>query len=47
MFKSRANRIGHGVPTACHDYNVYLKGAVLPGRNDVEMSLLNLLRVSA
>ena len=35
------------LPTACHRCDISLKGAVLPGCNDAEMSAANSLHASA
>ena len=45
--ESRAGQIDLMLPTACHRYDVPSKRAVLPGRNDAEMSPANLSHASA
>ena len=46
-FKSGADQIGHVLPAARHRCDISSKGAVLPGRNDAEMSPANSLHASA
>ena len=46
-FESRAGQIGHNVANGQPRCDISSKGAVLPGRNDAEMGLVNSLHALA